>query len=155
MEEPKRMNFKEFITYLHEAGDPQYAQLHPNNVIEYCTSVSLMKIGVMPNIRDTAELRQEFLGFAAAIAPLSPEDAIINVGGITLPLHEKIGDLEAKMRANEITRPNLRDTEDNIHLRVFYQAKTPEEYKEISEFFESIPEDTRMPAKGQTFFGYD
>jgi len=153
--EAKRMDFKDFITYLHDAGNPQYAKIHTDNIIEYCTYTNLMHIGVLPNIRDEQEQRNIALGFASAISPLCPEEAVIKVGQMILPLREKEGELEAKVRSSELTHNNSVDMPGVAGVRIFYQTKTPEEFKDIREFFESIPEDTGMPKKGQTFFGYD
>ncbi len=153
--ETERMDVKDFITYLHEAGEPQYAKIHPDNIVEYCTLPSLMYIGVMPDTRDKKDGLNIALGFASAISPLCPEGAVIKVGQIILPLREE-GKLEIKIRSNGLKHNNSVDMPGAVGVRIFYQAKAAEEFEDIRRFIESIPEDSgKMPKEGQLFFGYD
>ncbi len=151
--EDKTMEFKDFISYLLQGrGDPQYAKIHPDNIIEYCTNIGLMNLGVIGTQRDEKELLSMSLSFAAGIYSFLPQGCVLQAGPVILPISDK--DLEAKVKPLEVF-PDMPEWA-NGKVRVYYQAKTPEEFQKLREFFESVPEDSgQLPKKGANFFCYD
>lgn len=146
------MDFKDFISYLLQGGDPQYAKIHPDSIIEYCTKIGLMNLGVLGNPRDKAELLSMSLSFASGVYSFLPNGCVLKAGPIILPISDK--DLEAKVEQLE-EYPDLPEWV-NGNIRVYYQAKTPEEFQKLREFFESVLEDSgKLPKKGANFFCYD